>query len=320
MKTGDRPNIHELAVYTVRVNTVLDYIHEHLDESLSLERLAEIAGFSPYHFHRIFKLIVKETLNRYVSRVRIEKASRHLIFHENMSLTEIGLECGYSSIAGFSRSFKIFYGMTPTCYRQRFHLFKPRAATMAEERFRLKMQADSYSSRDIDNMIAWALDYIHKVRIIHMVPVKVLAVRHSGISDKGLSRELSHAFDEAYRQAHHHGLLHSEPEMIGMSYDDPYITPQPLCRYDACVTLSPHAESRDGLDIAVLPGGKYAVIDVRGSIPLFWLLCELLVQYWLPQSGYVLDNRPVIEKHLNNPLTDPERHYRGQWCLPIKSK
>ncbi|RXZ80439.1 AraC family transcriptional regulator [Paenibacillaceae bacterium] len=315
------PNIREMAIYTKRINAVLDYIHCNLDDSIPLAELADIAGYSPYHFHRIFKLVVRETLNKYVNRVRMEKASRLLVFHDNMSLTEIGLECGFSSIAGFSRSFRIFYDMTPSYYRLQFNIFKPRTITLAEERFRLKMLTASYSSVDIDEMIAWAHNYVHaSARVRHLPPVKVLAIRHCGLSDMGLSQDLSHAFDKAYRQAHHNGLLPSKPEMIGVSYDDPYVTPLERCRYDACVTVAPDSESRDGLEISTLPGGKYAVIDVSGSIHLLWLLSGLLAQSWLPQSGYVLDNRPFIEKHFNNPNTDPERHYRGEWCLPIRSK
>ncbi|MFC3746676.1 GyrI-like domain-containing protein [Paenibacillus sp. GCM10012306] len=314
------PNIHEMTIYTRQVNAVLDYIHTNLDDDLSLERLAEVAGFSPYHFHRMFKHVVKETLNKYVNRVRIEKASKLLVFHENMSLTEIGLECGFSSSAGFSRSFKIFYGMSPTNYRLQFNIFKPRSVTFAEKHFRHKMQVAGYLSIDIDETIRWAHHYVHTAQIVHFPPVKVFSIRHSGLSDTGLTPELSHAFDKAFRQAHHNGLLSSEPEIIGVSYDDPYMVPLEKCRYDACVTVTPHSESRDDLEIATLPGGKYAVIEIRGSIHLLWLLSGLLAQSWLPQSGYVLDNRPIIEKHFHNPRTDPERHFRSQWCLPIRGK
>jgi len=59
--------------YNDRVNRVLDYISEHLDEDLSLSRLSGVGCFSPFHFHRIFQAVTGETLNSHVRRVRLEK-------------------------------------------------------------------------------------------------------------------------------------------------------------------------------------------------------------------------------------------------------
>ena len=56
-------------VYVERVNRAIDYIVEHLAESLSLETVARTAFFSPCHFHRVFQAIVDETLNAFVKRL-----------------------------------------------------------------------------------------------------------------------------------------------------------------------------------------------------------------------------------------------------------
>jgi len=50
--------------YEKRVNTVIDYIREHLSGELSLAELARVAAFSPFHFHRVFKALTDETLFR----------------------------------------------------------------------------------------------------------------------------------------------------------------------------------------------------------------------------------------------------------------
>jgi AraC family transcriptional regulator len=62
--------------YQRRVNAVIDYIEEHIDEKLTLDLLAGIACFSEFHFHRVFKTVINESLNDYVRRVRLEKAAR----------------------------------------------------------------------------------------------------------------------------------------------------------------------------------------------------------------------------------------------------
>lgn len=59
--------------YLRRIYKVQDYIESNINDSLSIEELADVAGFSKFHFHRIFKGIVNESLSRYVNRLKLEK-------------------------------------------------------------------------------------------------------------------------------------------------------------------------------------------------------------------------------------------------------
>ncbi len=65
--------------YVSRINRVIDFIEKNIDRDLSLEALAKLAYFSRFHFHRIFRAMVGETLNQFIQRVRIEKAAAQLI-------------------------------------------------------------------------------------------------------------------------------------------------------------------------------------------------------------------------------------------------
>jgi len=69
--------------YTQRINTIFTYINNNLESDLSLETIAKIANYSPYHFHRIFKTITKEPLNSYINRKRLEKAAGLLYRNHN---------------------------------------------------------------------------------------------------------------------------------------------------------------------------------------------------------------------------------------------
>ena len=64
--------------YMARINRVLDYIERRIDKEMTLEELAGVAHFSPFHFHRVFKAMVGETLHRFIQRLRIEKAAARL--------------------------------------------------------------------------------------------------------------------------------------------------------------------------------------------------------------------------------------------------
>ena len=75
-------------LYIQRINTVIGHIRENLNDDLSLEALARVAGFSPFHFHRIFKSITGETINEIVTRLRLERAVVLLRATPKLSITD----------------------------------------------------------------------------------------------------------------------------------------------------------------------------------------------------------------------------------------
>ena len=80
-------------LYEERLLRVLVYIQQHLDESLALVDLAELAHFSPYHFHRVFRGLVGESLHEHIRRLRLERAAIRLK-HSNQTVVQIALEAG----------------------------------------------------------------------------------------------------------------------------------------------------------------------------------------------------------------------------------
>src|SRR5215467_754770 len=106
---GTRPN----SEYVQRINRVIDYLRANLSRQIKLEELAKVACFSDFHFHRIFGAVSGETLNGFTNRIRLEKAAR-LLRYSDRSLTDIALDCGFSSSATFARAFRSGYDTTPT--------------------------------------------------------------------------------------------------------------------------------------------------------------------------------------------------------------
>ena len=83
--------------YIARINKVIDFIDENICQELTLEKLAGVANFSPYHFHRIFGAIVGETLFQFIQRNRLQRAAWRLIEKPNKSITDIAYDYGFSS-------------------------------------------------------------------------------------------------------------------------------------------------------------------------------------------------------------------------------
>jgi len=104
--------------YVRRINRVLDYVRENLAGDLRLEKLARVANFSPYHFHRIFHGMTGETLNRFIRRVRIETAAAKLLYQPKLSITRVAVDCGYSSPSSFAREFRDAFGMSASQFRE----------------------------------------------------------------------------------------------------------------------------------------------------------------------------------------------------------
>ena len=99
-----------------RVSRVLDYIGEHMEEEITLDRLASVAGLSLFHFTRMFTRTMGVPPSRYVSQLRLEQA-RVDIAAGKLSLAEIALKAGFSSQASFTRAFNRTTGVTPGEYR-----------------------------------------------------------------------------------------------------------------------------------------------------------------------------------------------------------
>ncbi len=103
--------------YEERMLRVLIHLQRNLDRSVSLEELAEVAHFSPFHFHRIFRGMIGESVKAHLRRLRIEKAAWRLVQTDD-PIIRIALDAGFESHAAFSRAFKIQMGQSPSDWRK----------------------------------------------------------------------------------------------------------------------------------------------------------------------------------------------------------
>ena len=98
---------------------VTDYINNHFAEDLSLEGVASQAGFSKYHFSRLFKQYTDSTFYKYLNQKRIEFA-KTLLQDPGVSVTEVAFKSGFSSLSAFLRMFKLMNNCTPTEFREMY--------------------------------------------------------------------------------------------------------------------------------------------------------------------------------------------------------
>jgi len=103
--------------YSERIRNVTQYIREHINEPLNREVLADIAGFSVPHFHRVFTANTGESAVSYIRRMRLERAGRKLRMGA-VDIAEVALAAGYDTHAAFGKAFKQQFGLSPSEFRQ----------------------------------------------------------------------------------------------------------------------------------------------------------------------------------------------------------
>ena len=117
------PNVrsYKQKEYVKKFNDLLDYIDKHYTEELNLEEIADSSGFSKYHFSRLFKQYTGFTFCDYLCYRRI-KAAELLLSRQDLSITEVALQSGFSSISTFNRIFKQQKKCTPSEYRSKVNV------------------------------------------------------------------------------------------------------------------------------------------------------------------------------------------------------
>lgn len=93
------------------------FIDHHYDAPLTLERISREAGFSPYHFIRLFRLAYKRTPHQYLMQQRIEKA-KVLLLTSDIPIQEVCYAVGFASLGSFSALFRRIVGLSPSSYRK----------------------------------------------------------------------------------------------------------------------------------------------------------------------------------------------------------
>ncbi|HCL00840.1 MAG TPA: AraC family transcriptional regulator [Lachnoclostridium phytofermentans] len=99
-----------------KLNIVFDYLDQHYMEDITLEKVASVAGFSKFHFSRLFKQCSGQNFYDFLCFKRI-KSAEMLLLNPDLTITEIALQSGFSSLSTFNRTFKRSKNCTPTEYR-----------------------------------------------------------------------------------------------------------------------------------------------------------------------------------------------------------
>jgi len=259
--------------YIESIYRVVQYIEEHYSEELSLEKLSKVASFSKYHFHRIFKSIINETLGEYIRKVRLQNSTRKLVTSKE-SITQIALDSGYETNASFSKAFKERFGMSPRSFSQK-----------------IKSQ---------QRMV------MIEPKIVELEPIEVLYVRRVGdysiVAGEAWESMMQFAYPQKIKFKKN--LMGKEAQMFGIGHDDPILTSANELRYDACISYDDKSVNAQGeIGVKRIEGGRYVMYLHKGAYEGLKESYQELIE-WVIENGYSMADKPPFEKYLNR---DPRR-------------
>jgi AraC family transcriptional regulator len=268
--------------YLERINRVISYINNHLDSEMTIDTLAEISHFSPFHFHRIMKAFLGESLRSYIIRQRME-LSVQMLRYTSTPIAEIAYGIGYDTPSSYNKAFKNAYGISPNEFRK----IKPE----------LKMEKFISEERKSN--------FKPDAEIINVEPKKVI---YTSLFGNYTDMDYSIGWDKVCGFAGKNNLFGRDTEMIGVCFDDPDVTPAGKQRYDACLSIGGKSATPEGeIGVQTLEGGKFAKFRHVGPYDYLSEVYSIIFAEWLPKSGYELRFVPNWEVYVNAPeQTKPE--------------
>jgi AraC family transcriptional regulator len=278
--------------YKERMLRVMLHVQEHLDGPLDPVRLAGVAAFSPFHFHRVFKGMVGESVQEYVRRLRLERSAIALKTTDR-PVIDLALEAGYASHEAFTRAFRSVFDRAPSEYREA-HAKLRHTAPRAERQHRTAPppQFEPCSPDDPE----------FRATIETLEPLRVAFCRHVGPYD-----ECGGAWDRLMTWAGSEGLIGAGACFIGLCHDDPEITAPEKVRYDACITIDRDVKPAGEFGVQTIEGGPHARATHFGPYNEIERTYVRLLGHWAPRSGRAIRAMPCLEMYLNSPEnTEPE--------------
>ena len=326
MKHTEPPAL--MGEYHSRINRVMDYIEANLAETHTLEELAKVALFSKYHFHRIFQAMTGETPFQFLTRLRTAKAASLLRYSPSLTISEIGYQCGFSTPALFSRTFRQYFGVAPGAWRKMGNLGDTSTRSNSgqpDRNFRQILGNDGQARGEVSmyfcpetKTLKWRTNMeLNKSMEVKELPKMTVAyIRHTG-PYQGNSRLFGKLIGELCTWAGPRGLLQqNDMGIIIIYHDDPNVTEQEKLRMSVSIKVAPDTKVDGKVGKMEVPAGTYAVGRFEVGETEFGQAWEWLYGTWLPQSGYQPDDGPCFEVYPEQ--TKPGEKFKVDLCVPVK--
>lgn len=267
------------------VDNTVSFIENHYNEPISIKDLETVSYYSYRNIQRIFKCTCGETIGAFQKRLRVENAYK-LILYSKMPLSEIALEVGFDNLASFSKAFKQHFGISPKDAR--------------------KSKPILFENNKISPTLATEeIPY----QTIYLPPLKVY---FKSIKTYYLNDEIEVLWDKIMSL----DLPEKGVDYYGVIADEPLITDEIKCRYDACISQPPKDKT---LSSKTILGGRYAQFFHYGSYDTIEDTYSKIYARWILNTKLEFSPSPIIEQYIKHDSnTSHESEYVTAILLPLK--
>jgi len=272
-----------------RINEILFQIHLDISAEHSVEYLSKSASMSPFHFNRVFKKIVGQSVHSYIRRVRLEHCANALLFNPNSTINEIFSEVGFVSNSSFTHAFKSHFGQTPSKWRE--------------------VDIPLHVSDNLAkiNPLHVEIDYVPKKRVVY--------VRH-----RGYNKSIKEAWQRLEEWTLQNNLEFSRLPMIGLHHSNPNIVKKEDCHYVACLELQDdNVYFRSGdIGIMEIPKMFCAKFKLEGKYGDLMKYMDYIYYKWLPNSQYEKVHLPSMALYHKNHFISKDELFELDFYVPIR--
>lgn len=297
------------ADYKIRINRVFEFIDENLESDLSLNTVSAIAYFSPFHFHRVFKFVTGETLNEYVTRRRVEKSASDLL-HKNITATEIAHKYGFSDNSSYSRTFKKYFGVSPTGFKNQNPNRYSKIRQLESKNGQAYPDYERYICI-INNLKKWT-EMNAKIEIKQTPELNLAGVTHIGING------IENAFEKLTKWAIPKGLLkNSETKMGRIFYNSFKVTASDKVRMCIFLTTNLPFEIDGEINKLTIKKGK-CIVGHFEITPNEFEKSWTSLFIWMNENGYKKSSENPFEIYHNDFREHPENKFITDLYIPIE--
>lgn len=287
--------------YQKRVEMALEYIEHHIGSDLSLQTLSNIAGYSPYHFNRIFHAVIGESLYQFILKRRLNCCANHLLY-ENCDITKIALDYGFATSSSFSKAFKEQFGCTPTQYKE-----------TKERKYPIEFAKVAFQKFSFD-------EEIEKLFSKTALPdLQTVCIGVRGLSEIWENPEIEKAYQQIIHWLNVNNKTTPNTRICGVTIDTPEVQALSSCRYYACATVDAYVYDEYLTFRKFRTSGAYICcrIDrgVKNFAACFFRYMDYLYGFYMASLNLSPDYRPFVEFYERN----KDGNIYINFCVPVKN-
>lgn len=289
--------------YVEQLEKAILFIEDNLKQDIKVEDVASCAGYSYYHFHRIFEALVGETVGNYVRSRRLTRAANDLLYSES-SLLDIALGYQFESQQAFNRAFKKVFGVTPGTYRKnRIEVF-----------FGGKRQLDIEKLRHLVQGVTMQ-PQIRETDTILVIGIRRTTTLRNNLVPQMWDELTPRMYEIPHRTEMERGysICEVDPDydMNGFNEDTEFseVVGMEVHRVEVLPT---------GMIAKEIPAGRYAVFTHKGPVSALHITYHYIWGTWLPGAPYELDLRDDFEFYDSRFLGRENESSEMDIYIPIK--